>query len=175
MKRNTSMDLRAAQNLRDRMIRTAFVQVPGALRSRPSGARVTFDNAARGTCPSSPWRIDQDAIRAVARAAAEGSAIEVSETRARIKAYFAAREADALSELPAESDLCVVQAVIRQSEIQGPADVAENELLARPTCRERLLAFARHARAHICALTTAANAAERTARTLPSTGVRLWR
>lgn len=175
MKRNTAVDQRAEQ-IRDRFIRPAFLQVPGALRARPAGSRVTFDNAGRAHSASTPWRVVQDAVRGAASAAAkDGRPVVIAETRARIKSFYATLEADALSLLPPEGDLCVVQAAIEETTAQGPADVAVAEVLAKPTCRTRLLDFAQKARHHAGRLLAAANVAERNALNPQTTGMRIWR
>lgn len=174
MKRNTAVDV-CAEQIRDRFIRPAFLQVPGALRARPAGSRVTFDNAGRAHSASTPWRVVQDAVRGAAQAAArDGRPVVIAETRARIKSFYATLEADALSQLPPEGDLCVVQAAIEETVAQSPADVAGLELVAKPTCKTRLLNFAAKARHHAGKLLTAASTAERHALHPQTTGLRRW-
>lgn len=167
-------DLRADQN-RERTIRAAFLQITLALSARPSAKRSIFDNASRERRPSTPWEKTQAAIRAAARAAArDGRPLVISETRSRIEAFYDALRADALSALPAEADLCVIQAAIEETKSQGPADVAGMELLKKPTCRTRLLDYASAVRAHVRRALAAASAAENRALNPQTTGLRQW-
>lgn len=176
MKRIAEDDLRAAR-IRENDIRSAFNRVPGALTSRPRAEiGSTFDNTSRTTCPSSPWEKVQDAVRATARAAArDGRPVVIETTRTRIYELYELLLSDALAPLPPESDVDVVQAVLRQAPIQGAADVAEHEAVAKPTCRQTLLNLAQKVREHIRSLTVIARAAEHNALNPQTTGLRQWR
>ena len=67
---------------RERVLRHAFVNAPGALDCRPH-PRTAFDNAARRDNPTSPWQAFADPLRAaVAAAVAQGGpCVEETETR----------------------------------------------------------------------------------------------
>lgn len=161
------------EQLRDRDIRTAFLGLTDALPSRPCS---TFDNAARDASPVTPWATLQKAARAATAAAAlDGRPIVAATTRERINALYDLLRADALSPLPAEITDCVVAVVHEETVAQSPADVAAIELVAKPTCRTRLLDFASKARSHARKLVIAADVADRAALNPQTTGVRLWR
>lgn len=171
MKQLSQVELQAEQ-FRDRTLRGAFLAITGALVARPCS---TFDNAARDTCPVTPWATLQKAARAASAAAArDGRPIVVATTRARINELYDRLRADALAQLPPESELCVVQAALEETVAQGPADIAGVELLAKPTCRTKLLDFAVAVRTHARRALAAASVAENKALNSQATGVRLW-
>lgn len=171
MKQLLQADLQNEQ-LRDREIRSAFLGLTAALPSRPCS---TFDNAARDASPVTPWATLQKAARAASAAAArDGRPIVAATTRERINALYDLLRADALASLPAEAIDCVVAVVHDETVAQSPADVAAIELVAKPTCRTRLLNYASKARHHARKLVTAADCTERAALNPQTTGVRLW-
>lgn len=173
VKRIDGGDLRATR-IRENDIRTAFNRVPGALSCRPRGETRAFDNTARTSGASSPWETLQAAARATSRAAAkDGRPVVIETTRTRIHELYELLLADALSPLPPESDVDVVQAVMRQAAVQGEADVAEYHAVAKPTCRQTLLNLAQKVREHIRSLTVIARSAEHAALNPHATGMRV--
>jgi hypothetical protein len=161
------------QQFRDRTIRSAFLGITGALPARPIAM---FDNAGRETCPVTPWRKLQEAARAAsAEATRIGRPIVVATTRQRITELYELLLADALAPLPQESEVTLVQAAIEETAAQGPADVAVLAVVAKPTCREKLLTLAASARNHARRALSLASVAEHTAHNLPTAGMRQWR
>lgn len=71
VKQNHRARLAAGQNHEDdREIRVAFLRVPIELSARPE-PRSIWDEVARQTCPSAPWRYVQRPMRSAARAGAD--------------------------------------------------------------------------------------------------------
>lgn len=173
MKQKSVAELQNEQ-MRDRTIRPAFLGMTGALPARPASQ---FDNAARTTCATTPWNnpLQKAARAASAEAARIGKPIVVATTRQRITELYELLLADALAPLPPEGDLCVVEAVLASGAVHGPAEMSEDLVLVKPTCRERLLTLARNTNARIRSLKTVASAAEHKALNPQTTGMRACR
>lgn len=79
----------------------------------------------------------------------DGRPIVMNTARDRIADFYEALAREVLVALPAPSDVSLVQAVIEETERQGPADVAAVEVMRQPRCRSALRRLVDSTRDHM--------------------------
>lgn len=97
--------------------------------------RTRVNEANREDRPLMPARIEQEMLRAVARAAARSGSLALHAcVRDRVRAHFEKRCADVLSELPAELEVDVVTAWLAETDSQHVAEPHQAVAAVRPDC-----------------------------------------
>lgn len=138
-------DRAQGQRLRNDRIHEAVRSIGADLKHRPPESVRAFEDMYRAI-PYAPERRLQEIARSTCLEAGrqkfrgDGEHDVIARTRARVEAMYAELCADALSYLPHEDDVIILEIANRETREQCEADVAVNGVLTNPDCPELISA-----------------------------------